>query len=120
MTDNLLWMGHVRIKQVEWIKGSRRAVQAFPPEARNRAGNQLWLLQLGRCADDWKPMPDIGPGAIEIRIHMPHEHRLICVAKYPEVVYVLHGFAKKTQRTPQRDLRQARVAYIEMRRMRDG
>jgi phage-related protein len=49
-------------------------------------------------------MTPVGPGAIEIRIHHPQEHRVIYVANFPEAVYILHCFGKKTQKTPTKDL----------------
>lgn len=58
-------------------------------------------------------MPSIGPGAVEIRIHDPHEHRVVYVAKFADAVYVLHAFEKKTQKTAQKDLDIARTAYAE-------
>jgi phage-related protein len=74
------------IKPVEWIKDSRSVLKRFPDEARNIAGNQIWLVQLGRESDDWYTMRQIGHGAFEIRIHRPHEHRVIYVAKFPEAI----------------------------------
>jgi phage-related protein len=59
-------------------------------------------------------MPSICPGAREIRIHRPHEHRVIYIAQFPEAVYVLDAFEKKTQRTPQTDLDTARSAYAQI------
>lgn len=86
MTDNINKIrsaGDLRkIKPVEWVKGSREALKEFPDEARNIAGNQIWLVQLGRMPDDWDTIGEIGHGAFEIRIHKPHEHRVICVASF--------------------------------------
>jgi hypothetical protein len=30
--------------------------------------------------DDWKPMPTVGPGVREIRIHVEGAHRVFCAA----------------------------------------
>jgi phage-related protein len=60
----------------------------------------------------------IGSGAIEIRIHKPHEHRVICVANLPTTVYVLHCFEKKTEKTSKLDLARARAAYAEVQKIR--
>ena len=49
---------------------------------------------------DWKPMPNVGRGVQEIRIHCGNEYRIIYLATLPEAVYVLHAFEKKTQKTP--------------------
>ncbi len=59
-------------------------------------------------------MSSIGFGVKEIRIHNPHEHRVVYVAKYAEAVYVLHAFEKKTQKTPDKDLRIARKEYAKL------
>jgi len=56
-------------------------------------------------------MPSIGPGVIEIRLHRPHEHRVIYVSKFGEAVYVLHAFEKKTQKTAHREIEAGRRAY---------
>lgn len=47
--------------------------------------------------DDFKPMPAVGAGAYEIRIHVEGEWRVLYVAKFEDAVYVLHAFQKKTQ-----------------------
>lgn len=49
-------------------------------------------------------MPSIGAGVNEIRVHAKGEHRVIYLANFEEAVYVLHAFAKKSQRTPQHDI----------------
>lgn len=111
-------MRNYPLKKLAWILGSRRALQEFPPEARSRAGSALMAVQLGELPPDWKIMSAIGPGAIEIRIHEPHEHRVIYVAKFPEAIYVLHCFEKKTQATSLKDINIARKAYAQMQQER--
>ncbi len=106
------------IKKVIWLGGSYKRLLAFPPTARSRAGRQLNQVQQGRMPDDWKPMLNVGTGVIEIRIHTPHEYRVMYVAKYQEAVYVLHAFEKKTQQTSDKDLKVARAAYAEVKKMR--
>ena len=98
--------------------GSKRRLRNFPDQARIDAGHQLWLVQLGREPDDWRPMQAIGPGAREIRIHKPHEHRVIYVAQFEEGVYVLHVFEKKTRQTTQHDIEIARTTYAELQNKR--
>lgn len=49
-------------------------------------------------------MPSIGPGVEEIRIHAENEYRVIYVARFEDAVYVLHCFAKKTQKTSEPDI----------------
>ena len=108
------------LKRIEWIKASRRILREFPEEARRQAGAELQRVQEGKEPSDWKPMPSVGSGAIEIRIHEPHEHRVLYVAKFPEAIYVLWCFEKKTRKTSDRDLDLARKAYAEMQRQRQA
>ena len=69
---------------------------------------------------DWKPMPAIGPGVIELRANVNGAYRLILVAKWPEAIYVLHVFQKKSRRTLNLDIELARRRYANVRRSRDG
>jgi phage-related protein len=98
--------------------GSKRRLKNFPCEARTNAGHQLWLIQMGREPDDWRPMPTIGPGVREIRIHDPHEYRVIYIALANEGIYVLHVFEKKTRKTAGKEIEIARSAYAEMQNSR--
>lgn len=52
----------------------------------------------------FKPMPAVGSGAHEIRVHTEGEWRVIYVAKFALAVYALHAFQKKTQKTRQEDI----------------
>ena len=56
-------------------------------------------------------MQTIGPGVREIRVRdASGAFRVIYVAAFAEAVYVLHAFAKKTQRTSQHDIALAQSA----------
>lgn len=92
------------MKPITWCGDSLECVREFPQEARRKAGQQLNRLQYGLDPQDWKPMPGVGLGVREIRIHEVGEHRVLYVAKFAEAVYVLHAFAKKSQKTPKQDL----------------
>ena len=105
-------------KKVIWATGTRRRLKDFPLVARKKAGEQLYRVQEGKEPEDWKPIRSVGPGAMEIRIHQPHEHRVIYIATFPEGVYVLHAFEKKTQQTPQKDIAIARANYAEIQKRR--
>ena len=106
------------MKKLIWLASSHRRLKDFPDTARRKAGHELDQVQNGRMPSDWKPMLSIGPGAVEIRIHDPHEYRVIYVASFKEGIYILHAFAKKTQRTPKRDIELARIAYAEIKQKR--
>ncbi len=71
--------------------------------------------------DDWKPMTSVGRGVFEIRIRTGREHRVFCVAKFDEAVYVLHAFEKRTRQTRLADIDVAKrrlAAVTERRRAR--
>jgi phage-related protein len=63
-------------------------------------------------------MPTVGIGARELRVHFQGERRLLYVASFPEAVYVLHVFEKKSRKTRSDDLAVARARYIELLAMR--
>lgn len=78
-------------------------------------------LQEGKEPSDWKPLPTVGTGVIEIRAHGDGEHRVIVVARFAEAVYVLHAFMKTSRKTSLRDLDLARRRWRDllMERARD-
>jgi phage-related protein len=95
-------------KPLIWLGSSRQDVKAFPADARRVAGFQLRRIQLGLPPNDWKPMTSVGPGVQEIRIRTGREHRVFCIARLAEAVYVLHAFEKRSRKTPRQDLKIAR------------
>ncbi|RLC09266.1 MAG: type II toxin-antitoxin system RelE/ParE family toxin [Deltaproteobacteria bacterium] len=103
-----------KLRPVVFTGSSLNDLRAFPRPARREAGFQITNVQSGTNPDDWKPMRNIGPGAMEIRIHEGGEFRVVYVAKFEEAVYVLHAFQKKTQKTRNRDIALARKRYREM------
>ncbi len=88
---------------------------AFPEDARRSAGFALYMVQLGREPDDWKPMTTIGAGVREIRVRdETGAFRLIYVAKFVEAVYVLHCFKKKSQQTAAKDIELSRKRFKDL------
>ncbi len=86
----------------------------LPSNARRVTGFQLRRVQRGLEPNDWKPMSSIGAGVREIRIHTGLEHRVVYVATFPEAVYVIHAFEKKSQQTTAKDIRVARQRFREL------
>ena len=93
---------------------SRPRMQGAPADIRSDAGYQLGLVQRGEVPEDFKPMPDVGSGVMEIRVHGDNEYRVFYVARYEEAVYVLHCFAKKTQATRKADLDLGKKRYAAL------
>jgi phage-related protein len=91
-------------KTIVWCGDTLDRVREFPEAARRRSGQELNRLQNGHQPFDWKPLSNIGPGVCEIRVHREGEYRVLYVSKFPEAIYVLHAFAKKSRKTPSREL----------------
>src|SRR6058998_3182732 len=74
-------------KPIDWRGSSLDDLREFPETARKLAGYELRKLQRGEVPDDWRPFPEVGPGANEIRIDCPDGwFRVMYVAKFEEAV----------------------------------
>ena len=100
------------MKTLYWLGTSLEDLKAFPADVRVEAGTALRLVQQGVEPQDWKPMPDVGKGAREIRIRdQAGAFRVFYVVESGDAVYVLHAFQKKTQRTSKQDLDMGKARY---------
>ena len=97
-----------KMKALNFIGTSLDDLRIFPDEARRAAGFELYAIQCGLEPNDWRPMPTIGLGVKEIRLHVLGEWRIIFVAKFKDTVYVLHSFQKKGRKTSPKDIDLAR------------
>jgi phage-related protein len=109
------------MKHVRFMGSAKDDRSAFPRPARIRAGHELFMVQVGRDPDDWKPMTTVGPGAREIRVRdAAGAFRVIYVAQFEDAVYVLHAFQKKSRKNSQADVRLARQRYGDARDLAKG
>lgn len=106
------------LKPITWLGDSRSRLHEADKVTRQRAGQELQFLQRGKLPKDFRAMPDIGAGAMEIRVHGDNEYRVFYVARFEETVYVLHVFEKKTRKTRKGDLDLGRRRYRTMTEMR--
>lgn len=102
------------MKPLNFVGSSLDDLRNFPDEARRVAGFELHAVQSGLEPSDWKPMPIIGPGVKEIRIHVLGEWRVIYVTKLRDAVYVLHAFQKKAHKTSRHDIDLARQRHKQI------
>ena len=102
------------MKRIAWLGDSLECVREFPGAAKHEAGYQLERVQAGKDPADWKPMPSVGLGVNEIRVREDSAFRVIYVAKFPEAVYVLHAFQKKSRKAPKAEIDVARDRYRAM------
>lgn len=102
-------------KPIDWRGSSLRDIKdddIFTQNARREAGRQLGQVQAGLEADQWKPFDAVGAGTKEIIINLDDGwFRVMYVAKFPEAVYVLHCFKKKTNITSKHDKDIAATRY---------
>ena len=102
------------MKPVRFMGGAKQDLSAFPASARLRAGHELFMVQVGREPDNWKPMSSVGTGVCEIRVHdETGQFQVIYVASFRAAIYVLHAFQKKSRKTLGADLKLARRRYRE-------
>lgn len=102
------------MKPLEFAGRSREDVQEFPPLVRRAVGLELLKVQMGDSPKDFKPMPSVGKGVYEIRVHLEGAWRLMYVAKFANAVWVLHAFQKKTQQTSKEDIELAKQRLKEI------
>lgn len=109
-------------KPVEWIGSSKDDLVGLPGSVQQDTGYQLHRVQQGKLPRNFSPMPRIGSGVSEIRVNEDSDtYRTFFVAKFPEAVYVLHSFKKKSTKgaaTPKRDLDLGKQRYKEMLKQR--
>ncbi len=103
------------MKPLYFVGSALEDLRAFPRAPRREAGYQLDRVQFGLEPSDWKPIPTVGRGVREIRIHDEGQYRVIYVAKIDDAVHVLHAFQKKTQKTRKKDIEIARRRLKEIR-----
>src|SRR3954466_908602 len=100
------------MKRLTFLGDSRAEIRNFADHAKRQAGFELSRVQEGLEPFDWRPMTAVGSGVKEIRIRDPSgAYRVLYVATFPEAVYVLHAFQKKTRATPKRDLDLAALRF---------
>ena len=95
-------------------RGQPRPPAKIPPSGAKRDRLSVDLVQAGYSASDWRPIPLVGTGVIEIRVHADQEYRVFYVAKFEDAVYVLHVFAKKTRKASSLDVELGKKRYREL------
>ena len=98
------------MKSIEFHGHSLETIRKFPLVVTREIGYQLDRLQRGLNPVDWKPMPTVGKGVREMRIHRHGQYRVIFVTNVADSILVLHAFKKKAAKTARVDINQARNA----------
>ena len=103
-----------------WIGSSRRDLRRFPRQVRRDIGKALYAAQQGETDPVAKPLKGFGGRSVlEIIADFDgNTWRAVYTVRFPEAIYVLHAFQKKSKKgiaTPKKemDLIQRRLAEAE-------
>lgn len=89
------------LRRIVWMGSSFDDLRQFPEEVRRDAGFQLYRLQAGLEAADWKAMPQLGRGVEEIRLrHYSGAYRVIYLARFEAEVMSCTVLTKKLDVPP--------------------
>lgn len=103
------------MKDIAFLGTSLDDIREFPDDIKQDTGYQLHLVQAGEMPTDFKYMPTIGQGVIEIRLKDENGiYRVVYTAKFANTVYVLHAFVKKTQKTSKADIALAKARLSDL------
>ena len=96
------------LRPVYWVGSSYKDWTAFPAEVQDGMGYALHLVQTGKTPTNAKPLRGLETGVLElIEDHDGDTYRCVYTIRFPEAVYVLHAFRKKSKRgvsTPKQDI----------------
>lgn len=99
-------------KRLVFVGNSLKDIKAFSPNARTDAGYELDRVQQGLDPSDFKTIPRVGKGVMELRVWDEEgTYRVLYVAKILNAVYVLHCFKKTTQEISDNDINIAKKRF---------
>jgi phage-related protein len=80
------------------LGGSLRDLREMPFKIRNAFGHALWMAQLGAFPEDSRPFGEGLPREVLklVESHDGDTYRAAFVVHFPECVYLLHVFKKKS------------------------
>lgn len=106
-------------KELAFIGSSLDYLREFPQHVRGLAGAELRRIQRGEQPLQGRSMRIIGAGTFEIKMK-DHKgaFRVFYVTKFKEMIYVLHAFQKKSQKTSRKDIALGQQRYKEMLELR--
>lgn len=96
-------------KPLEWVGGSFKDLMGLPIEIRRFFGFALYLAQIGGQHESTKVLSGFGgSGVLEVvEDDVGGTFRAVYTVKFPEAVFVLHCYQKKSKRgiaTPLQDM----------------
>jgi phage-related protein len=85
-------------RPISWLKGARRAFEAFPRELQLEARRALTVAAEGGKAEKAKPFKGVDGGAFELALrHKGDAYRVIYAVQVGADLWVVHAFQKKSK-----------------------
>jgi len=96
------------VKPVVWLASTKRDLKSLPEEVQDRVGYALWIAQTGHQHPHAKALTGFRDASVIeiIEDWQGDTYRAVYTVRFPEAVYVLHVFQKKSRRgaaTPKPD-----------------
>jgi phage-related protein len=107
------------MKPVVWLGDSLARLRAASADVRSDAGYQLDLVQHGETPTDFRPMPDVGSGVVEVRVHGENEFRVFYVVDSRRLSMCCTASSRKHVATRKADIELGKRRYaaiLELRR----
>ena len=105
------------MKEVKWNEKAKDFVRSLTPELKQDFGALLLLVQKGDVLSPplSKPIKAIHPNAFELRTKdSTGAYRVIYVLAIKDKILIPHAFKKKTQKTPQKEIKTAQARLKEL------
>ena len=95
-------------RRINWVKAALKAFEAFPEDAKDRAGAALTFVAEGATPDIAKPLTGLGRGVWELAIRSRGDaYRVVYALQLGEDIWVIHAFQKKSKKgiaTPKQEI----------------
>lgn len=116
--------GRGQRRPVLWEGSSKRNLKSFPGPVQKDIGVALFVVQLGGTPPTARPWHGLGPGVFELaEDYRGDAYRCVYTVTFPEAVYVLHAFRKKSKtgiRTPELEVKLIEKRWKALKTRRAG
>ena len=107
-------MTEARLMEVVFLGDSQDIIRDFPDDVKEELGGDLWRLQKGERPLDSGSMAPALPSVFELRADDKDLWYRLFYYMRDGVIYVLHCFTKKTNKTSQSDIEIGRKRLNEL------
>jgi phage-related protein len=109
------------LKSVVWVGSSKADLKRFPELVQKHIGFALKMAQTGDKHPDAKPLRGFGGASVVevIEDFDRNTYRAVYTVRFPEAIYVLHCFQKKSRRGIATDRRDVELIKDRLARAED-